>query len=184
MEEVCQTLDHVGIHSDPIETFQRIRSFALPMSMIESWHSPERSDFKDVLWRTLLANQSERSVFSCPESYGDAFDQLILVNAEEYSTSLDIQSFINAVRKIVSYTANDPHPCLFTISNGIFGLGPPSCAKGGVICTVYGSYMPIALRPLGDYYQYIVDCCIHDLMDDQSVALYEPEDYSALFSIR
>ncbi|KAK1758910.1 heterokaryon incompatibility protein-domain-containing protein [Echria macrotheca] len=170
VSRVHRILNLTGIRVDPLEVFSRIRSFALPGKLPSYWGSPELFYFKDALWRTLLGNRSEENTMPCPGSYRNTFDQLMMDTVGDQSEpSIEVQIFLRAVCNAVSFSETGPHRCLFMMADNRFGLGTPECREGDLICVVHCYSMPIILRPVGNHFEYVGDCYVHDIMNGQEV---------------
>jgi hypothetical protein len=179
--EIHRLLDLTGIHSAPSVTLSRIRSFALPHSSIEAWKSPQLFYFKEALWRTLIANNSGNAVNPCPGSYRNYFDQLITGRVDG---SPGTEIFLRTACETISDSETAPHRHLFDMVDGRFGLGPPECEAGDVVCIIYCYSMAVVLRPRAGHFEYIGDCYVYGVMEGEEVPAKDLGEQWTEFIIR
>lgn len=115
----------------------------------------------------------ERAVAA--DSLDEAGRAYILRNTHPYPRELkpgeDLQPLIdrfcyrivhNAARKVRGRT-------LFVTSGGMLGLGPSSLCKGDVATVLFGTQVPIMLRPSGQRYVYLGESYIEGIMEGESM---------------
>jgi len=70
-------------------------------------------------------------------------------------------------------------------SSESLGIGPEELEVGDVICVLLGYSVPVALRRVNDYYTFIGECYIHEIMQGELIrALEKGEVGSQVFNIR
>jgi hypothetical protein len=58
---------------------------------------------------------------------------------------------------------------VFLMSNGSFGMGPQCMAPGDIIVTLYGGNTPYVLRPTGEYYLFMGQAYVDEIMNGELV---------------
>ena len=207
VSEVKRTFSLVGIHSkDPLGVFAKLRGFARPelehpgLSREEKerrWNSPELLYLKNALWRTLLDDKSDDIQIPCPSGYRRGFD--LLTNGRDAippdgGLTIEEQTFLQRCRATVAYWEKSPHRRLFRTEDGRFGLGPPECTAGDVVCIVVGYSKPVVLRPVRqvelldekevDHYEYVGECFVHGIMNGEEAPAFDLGEDWGEFQIR
>jgi hypothetical protein len=94
----------------------------------------------DAIWRTLIANMptipshdllDRRNMYAQIVHHSAATSETLPDNTD---AKLDCTPLLKEIRKAVSYSASSPHRKFFISKKGYFGLGPPDCANGDIIC--------------------------------------------------
>ncbi|KAF2491003.1 HET-domain-containing protein [Lophium mytilinum] len=57
----------------------------------------------------------------------------------------------------------------FHTKKGKLGLGPGTLQNDDIICVLFGAQVPFVIRPEGDYYRFIGECYIGDIMHEEAV---------------
>jgi hypothetical protein len=58
---------------------------------------------------------------------------------------------------------------LFRTDEGLIGLGPCILKPGDLVSIFYGSGVPHILRSVGEVFQYLGECYLHDVMNGESL---------------
>jgi len=62
---------------------------------------------------------------------------------------------------------------LFRTQKGYIGLGSPLLESGDLICILFGTRTPFALKKRGDAFEFIEDCYVHGIMDGEAVEMWQ-----------
>jgi hypothetical protein len=65
---------------------------------------------------------------------------------------------------------------IFRTERGIWGNGPPAMRADDVVVAAYGSTVPLILRPVGDAWQVVGVCYLHEYMQGLAVEEYRRGD--------
>lgn len=57
----------------------------------------------------------------------------------------------------------------FTKQLAYLGLGPSVMQENDVLCVLFGGATPMILRPEGDYYRFVGECYVYDLMNGEAI---------------
>lgn len=58
---------------------------------------------------------------------------------------------------------------LFRTEQGLIGLGPRTLRPGDSVCIFFGSAVPYVLRPVGDHFLFLGECCVHGIMNGEAL---------------
>lgn len=160
-------------------------AFALGGWEQEDEHDETPDEVSDPLWRTLVADRGPdgRNAPSwyrraCLESLtratpsGDLNVPEILRNENTPST---MEAFLDRVQRIVW---NRRFIKIETQKANHFGLGPPKCDKGDLVCILFGCSVPVILRmsPKNeDKYTFVGECYVHGMMDGEAIPPQRPK---------
>jgi hypothetical protein len=81
------------------------------------------------------------------------------INVVHLREALMQRDRVNIGRKIV------------TTARGFFGLVSETTHKDDIICVLLGCTMPVALRPVGEYYKFVGECYIHGIMEGEAMEM-------------
>ncbi|MCJ1452177.1 hypothetical protein MMC28_002519 [Mycoblastus sanguinarius] len=146
---------------------------AYQMAFMSCWNVPE-SIRTQAFWRTLLGGnwidncrlrQHHEANFNSYWEYLQQFDP----DGEPVQKSDDYDLFnVNNLDIRVTKMARGRRFCMS--ESGRMGWIPEAGKKGDVISVLYGSFLPVLLRPKGKAYEVIGTCYIHGIMDGEAVA--------------
>lgn len=109
------------------------------------------------------------------DSLGEAERAYILRNTFPYPRELnpgeDLQPLIDSFceRIVLNAAATVRGRTLFVTSGGMLGLGPCSLREGDVATVLFGTQVPIVLRPSGQMYVYLGDSYIEGIMEGEGM---------------
>lgn len=73
----------------------------------------------------------------------------------------------------------------FLTSSGNLGFGREDLEVGDIVCVLFGCSVPVVLRKMNGYYNFLRECYVHGILEGEVVgALEKGEVESQLFSIR
>ncbi|MCJ1247936.1 hypothetical protein MMC30_005151 [Trapelia coarctata] len=62
---------------------------------------------------------------------------------------------------------------LFRTSRGYLGLGSPFLESGDLICILFGTRTPFALRKKDDAFEFVEDCYVHGIMNGEAIEMWQ-----------
>ncbi|KAF4634089.1 hypothetical protein G7Y89_g4018 [Cudoniella acicularis] len=69
----------------------------------------------------------------------------------------------------------------FTKHKCYLGLGPCTMQENDILCVLFGGSTPLILRPEGDYFRFVGECYVYDLMNGEAVTDWKAGNYVAQY---
>ncbi|KAM5353402.1 hypothetical protein ACJ41O_000052 [Fusarium nematophilum] len=122
-----------------------------------------------------LARRAFRQEAIAADSITEAQLECILRNSYPYPRKLeqdeDLQPIVERFCELILIYAQAMvrGRALFVTTRGVFGLGPYRVREGDVVTILFGTQVPIILRPDGDAYTWVGDAYVHGIMEGEVI---------------
>lgn len=73
--------------------------------------------------------------------------------------------------------AADCRRVFFTETKAYVGLGPSNSQENDILCILFGGATPMILRPFGDFYRFVGECYVYDLMSGEAIQDWQKGGY-------
>ena len=156
---IVKILPSVGA-KDAREILKRSRVFVQGSAEV----AKQYTNVQDAFWRTLITNRDRQSKQATETDPGQEFDKWWqnIVDEPGAQSPGTQESYIN-------YQSAWLQHChlryFFVTQTGYMGVGPLAMRPDDHICLLAGSQVPMVLRSVGDNYQVVGECYVHDAMD-------------------
>jgi hypothetical protein len=127
----------------------------------------------DAIWRTLAADSTAEDA-PCPSNHGVAYARIIQHAQGLLGSSTDspledanVKPLLDDIRRAVRHSESGLHRRFFVSTTGHFGLGPPDCEPGDVLCVFQNFSLAGVLRRRGAFHAYVGSAYIHGAMNGE-----------------